>query len=349
MKITLSRFAATAIVLAVLTMAATGRANAQDNKCSHSITACGCTISLAGKYQVPIDIFGFQGLTLKSGCIDINVSNVKLTVNGAIVGPSVNSCPNPPSPLTRGARQPISKEDRESAMRKVLPRYPDDGSGPNLIGVHVLPGISNVTLNFGGEDVCGWTYGVESEGANVSISTMGTYDNNVGLLLNNATANSCLFCDAEFNFTGVQISGGSGNSYTDGSGDNNLQYGFWVYGSSGNKFTNNFANYNFIAGFYLGCAADGEYARSITCPTPTTGNTLVQNTAGDNGDLPYTPGFGIAVERKSLYNVVQNNTTQDSAFNMYNETLDIVDGNGNCVYNTYKNNNYQTKQPRCIH
>ena len=349
MKITLSRFAATAIVLAVLTMAATGRANAQDNKCSKSITACGCTITLAGKYQVPIDIFGFQGLTLKSGCIDVNVSNVKLTVNGAIVGPGVNSCPNTPSPLTRGARRPLGKEARQSAMQQTPFRYPDDGSGPNLIGIHVLPGISNVTLNFGGEDVCGWTYGVESEGASVSISTVGTYDNNVGLFFNNATSNSCLYCDSEFNVNGVQISGGSGNSYTDGSGSNNSQYGFWVYGSSGNKFTDNFANYNSIAGFYLGCAADGEYARSITCPTPTDGNTLVKNTAGDNGDLPYTPGFGIAVERKALYNVIENNMTHDSAFGLYNETLDIVDGNGNCVYNTYKNNNYTTKQPNCIH
>jgi hypothetical protein len=213
----------------------------------------------------------------------------------------------------------------------------------------VLPGISNVTLNFDGEDVCGWTYGVESEGTSVSINEMGTYDNNVGLFLNNATSNSCLYCDSEFNVTGVEFSGGSGNSYTDGSGDNNYQYGFWVYGSTGNKFTDNFANYNSIAGFYLGCAADGEYARSITCPTKTDGNTLVQNTAGDNGDLPYTPGYGIAVERESLYNVIENNTTEDSAFDLFNETLDIVDGNGNCVYNTYKHNIYETKQPSCIH
>jgi hypothetical protein len=122
-----------------------------------------------------------------------------------------------------------------------------------------------------------------------------------------------------------------------------------VYGSTGNTFTNNFADYNSIAGFYLGCADDGEYSRSITCPTPTNRNTLTKNTAGDNGDLPYTPGYGIVVEREGIYNIIENNTTDDSAFFMYNETTDIADGNDNCIYNTYKNNNLVTKQPKCIH
>ncbi len=348
MRITLGRFAAIAMVLAVLTIATTGRANAQDNKCPHTITACGCTITLAGKYEVAQEVYGFQGLTLLSGCVDINVSHVTLNVNGAIVGPSVNSCFTM-SPATRGTRSTRSKDSRYSALRTLPQRSPDD-TYANLIGIHVLPGISNVVINFTlDDDVCGWTYGVESEGTNVSISTLGTYDNNVGLFLNNAKANSCLYCDAEFNYTGVEIAGGSGNSYTDGSGDNNYQYGFWVLNTTGNKFTNNFANYNSIAGFYLGCAPDGQYARGITCPIATDGNTLLKNTAGDNGDEPYTPGYGIVVERTSIYNTVQNNTTDDFFHSMFNETLDIVDANGNCVYNTYKHNFYSTKQPNCIH
>ncbi len=125
MRITPSRFAAAAIVLAVLTMATTVRANAQDNKCAKNITACGCTISLAGKYQVSTDIYGFQGLTLKYGCIDINASQVTLTVKGSIVGPSVNSCATPPSSaLIRGAMQPRSKEDWPSAVQRFLARTP---------------------------------------------------------------------------------------------------------------------------------------------------------------------------------------------------------------------------------
>ncbi len=342
-------FAATAIVLAMLTMVAPGRANAQDNKCTNKIIACGCTISLPGNYRVTMDVYGFQGLTLKSGCVDVNASNVTLTVNGAMVGPSVNSCANTASTVARGTRQLRTKEARETALLRIPARNTNDDVGPDLIGIHVLPGMSNVTINFGGEDVCGWTYGVESEGANVSIKTMGTYDNNVGLLLNNATGNTCTYCDAEYNVTGVEIAGGSGNSFRDGSGNNNYQYGYWVYGSTGNTFTNNFADYNSIAGFYLGCADDGEYTRSITCPTPTDRNTLTKNTAGDNGDLPYTPGYGIVVEREGIYNVVENNTTEDSAFFMYNESIDIADGNDNCIYNTYKNNNYETKMPKCIH
>ncbi len=347
MRITPSRFVAAAIVLAVSTMATTVRAHAQDNKCAKNISACGCTISLPGKYQVSTDVYGFQGLTLKYGCIDINASQVTLTVKGSIIGPTVNTCATPPSALTRGDMQPRSKEAWPSAVQRFLPQAPDDNEGIP-VGIHVLQGVSNVALNFVlDEDVCGWTYGVESEGSNVAIKTMGTYDNQVGLMLNNVTGNTCLHCDSEYNMTGVEVYYGSGNSYTDGSGSNNYQYGFWIYNSTGNTFTDNFANYNSIAGFYMGCSAIGEYNTSEKCHTNS--NNILDNVAGDNGDLPYTPGFGIAEEWGGLYNVVENNTTQDPSFLEYNETIDIVDGNGNCIYDTYKNNGYSTKKPKCIH
>ncbi len=125
-------------------------------------------------------------------------------------------------------------------------------------------------------------------------------------------ATACLYCDSEYNMTGVEVYYGSGNSYTDGSGSNNYQYGFWIYNSTGNTFTDNFANYNSIAGFYLGCSAIGEYNTSEKCHTNS--NNILDNVAGDNGDLPYTPGFGIAEEWGGLYNVVENNTTQDPSF-----------------------------------
>ncbi len=346
MKITLSRFAATTMLLAVSIMSATVQGNAQDNKCANTITTCGCTITLPGKYEVATEIYGFQGLTLKNDCIDINTSKVTLTVNGAIVGPNVNSCPNTGSPLTRGAAQLRTKEAWPSALQRILSQKPDDNQG-NLVGIHVLAGVSNVTINFGGEDVCGWTYGVESEGSKVSINEVGAYDNQVGVMLNNATANTCLYCDAEYNMTGVEVYYGSGNSFTDGSGDNNYQYGYWLFNTTGNKFTDNFANYNSIAGFYLGCSPIGQFDTSERCHTNS--NTVLDNNAGDNGDMPYTPGYGIAVEWGGVYNVVKGNTTADQAFGLWNQTIDIVDGTGNCIYNTYKQNTYLTKQPNCIH
>ena len=70
--------------------------------------------------------------------------------------------------------------------------------------------------------------------------------------------------------------------------------------------------------------------------TTTTGNSVLGNEASDNGK------YGIAVERKSFYNNFDGNDASG------NTKEDIIDGNGNCIYNTYLNDTYTTKSPNCI-
>ena len=91
------------------------------------------------------------------------------------------------------------------------------------------------------------------------------------------------------------------------------------------------------AGFYLGCNSKGQVNPTILCPknTPTTHNSLLDSSAYDNDK------YGIAVEKGSIYNNFNENSTSGN-------TKDMIDGNGNCVYNTYQYDSYGTKKPNCI-
>jgi parallel beta-helix repeat protein len=303
-----TRFAVTAMVFAVLTLLATGLANAQPPKCDTTITACGCTIGVAGSYTVANELYASQGLTVKNGCIDIEGSNVHLDVGYYIIGPGSDSnCDGtqPEPHLTSG------------------------------VGIHVLPTASSVYIN--GAQVCGWNSGVESEGNNVTLYETGAYINNVGVFLNNATANNVGTTISAANVTGFEISGGSGNSITESVAEHNSQYGFWVDGSKGNTVSDNVAGENNIAGFYLGCSSKGVVNPLIPCTTTTTtGNTVDSNVAVFNNK------YGIAVERDSIYNEIEDNLAIDDT------KYDMADGNGNCVYNTYLKNTYGTKNLPCI-
>ena len=309
MNISPSRFAVTATAFAVLTIAATGLANAQPPQCSNSIIACGCTIGAPGDYQVENELYASQGLTLKDGCIDIEGQNVNLYVNFDIIGAGSNSnCGSDKPHLNFG------------------------------VGIHVLPTATNISI-YDSDYICGWNYGVESETNNVNFYAAYTYYDNVGMFLNNATNNNCLYCYFYYNVTGFQISGGSGNSFNDGYAHYNSQYGYWVDGSEGNTLSHHQGDYNGKAGFYLGCSSTGQANSTIPCNknTPTTGNSLIDNYAYDN----YR--YGIAVERKSIYNNFNGNYTSYG-----NTAKDIIDGNGNCIYNNYLDDSYSTKSPNCI-
>src|ERR1035438_7861108 len=190
MKITQSRFAVTAMMFAIFTLLATGLANAQTQpvKCSSQITACGCTITAPGSYTIENTLDYSQGLTLKNGCIDITASNIDLYAYQYIQGPGADSTCSSDTP----------KKNRD-------------------VGIHVLPSASNVSIYVDDYYACGWNYGVESEGSNINWYEVGSYYNNVGMYLNNATDNNCIYCYFAYNVgSGVQIVGGSGNHVYDG-------------------------------------------------------------------------------------------------------------------------------------
>ncbi|MFY9640037.1 MAG: hypothetical protein WAK07_03890, partial [Rhodomicrobium sp.] len=228
MKINLSRFAVTTAMFAMFTLLATGLAHARGGippQCSSVITSCGCTIGAPGNYQLGNDLYASQGLTLKNGCIDIEGLHINLTVNYNIFG--------------SGNTEDCS--DGGSPIRKLRPASPSNFG----VGIHILPTAANVAINAvaneneGENFICGWNYGVESETNNVNFYDIGTFDNNVGTFLNNATDNTCLDCDFFSNVTGIKISGGSGNTVNNSGALYNSQYGFWVDGSEHTMLTDN--------------------------------------------------------------------------------------------------------------
>jgi hypothetical protein len=316
MKITMSRFAATAMMFAIFTLPDVGLAHAEGipPQCANTITACGCTIGASGNYQLGNDVFASQGLTLKSGCIDIEGSHINLTVNHNIFGTNTE----------------CGDGGGQSPQRRKL--QPDTG-----IGIHVLPGAANVAVYAVGQIICGWNYGVESESNNVDLFELKTISNNVGMFLNNATDNSCQFCDSERNSIGLRISGGSANTINGGVYISNEEYGLWVDGSQHNMLTSDGAAINGSAGIYLGCSSTANVKPQIPCTTETTTkNSIVGNVLQENGK------YGIAVERESFYNNIEDNDSRG------NTTKDMIDGNANCVYNNYQLDTLTTKSPKCI-
>jgi hypothetical protein len=171
MKIRVCRFAGLAMLL--LLVAAVAKAQ----NCSNSITACGCTISAAGTYNVNADLTASQGLTSRKGCIDVNVSNVKLLTNGHNI---------------TGA-----------------------GTGTG-IGINLLV-KQTIFLSAAGPQqtyttISGWQYGLESQATNVIAEGFLFFRNTTGVLLKAAKNNNIGCFEADNNSVyGVWISGGSGN------------------------------------------------------------------------------------------------------------------------------------------
>ncbi len=313
----LLRLAVPAIAFACLILA-TGMANAQTQpvKCSAQITACGCTITATGSYTVENALDYSQGLTLKNGCIDITASNVDLYADNTITGPG--------SDPTCVANNPKKRAG---------------------IGIHVMSGAQNVSIYQDDNAVCGWNYGLESEGSNINWYYPGSYYSNLGMLLKNATGNDVLYGYFDYDITGLEIIGGSGNSINDGEAYYNTQYGYWLNGTKGNTFTGDGGYGNKLAGFYLGCDATGNVKPLISCTTTTTTGNSVQSN-GAYGDYGYPQKYGIAVERGSIDNTFLENGT--GYYSPYLNKVDIIDGNANCVYNTYLDDIYLTKSPKCI-
>lgn len=315
-----SRVSAVVIGLVWMALLSTGTTLAQTQpvKCTSQITACGCTITATGSYSVENALDYSQGLTLEKGCIDITASKVDLYAYNSITGPGADP--------TCATSTPKKKAG---------------------VGIHVMPGAENVSIFMDGYYACGWNYGLESEGSTINWYYPGAYYSNVGMLLNNATGNDVLYGYFYYNITGLEITGGSGNSINGGETEENTQYGYWLNGTKGNTVSENGAYYNTIAGFYLGCNSKGNVNPLIPCTTTTTtGNSLQANGAYGEVSTSYAQKYGLAVERESIDNTfIENYLYDDSA---YRNKVDIIDGNGNCVYNTYLDDTYGTKSPKCI-
>ena len=320
MKTTLSYFAAAAMTVAIFAVLASSFAHAEGipPQCSNVIKKCGCTIGAPGNYQLANDLYASQGLTLLSGCIDIEGKHINLSVNYNIFGFGGSNC----------------EPEQPALSRKLTPSSPAYNTG---IGIHVLPTAANVAIEGVESTICGWNYGVESEAPNVNLIDVDAVNNNVGILLNNATDNGCLYCSTNFGGTGLQIVGGSDNSVSGSESFSNNVYGFWIDGSKHNMISDSIAIYDSLAGFYLGCSATANVKPLIPCTiVTTTGNSILNNESIQNGK------YGIATERLSFYNNYDNNGTSG------NFTKDIIDGNANCVYNNYQDDGYGTKSPKCI-
>jgi hypothetical protein len=297
-----------------------GMASAQKGKCSNAITACGCTIAAEGNYVVESPLSASQGLTAKKGCIDISASNITLDVYYPITGPDYyGDCGYTPPPSSG-----------KTAKVKA--------GAYTGVGIHVLPGSNNAAINFNGEDygTCGWNYGAESEGTNARWNLIPGYDNNVGMLFLNATGSSCTSCFFEDNFTGLEIAGGSQNTVAGSYSIGNEQYGYWLNGTQENTISYNNLYTNGIAGLYLGCSAKGNVNAPIPCTVPTSENEVVQTILVENNK------YGIATEKGGIGNRYLDNQSG------YAGKYDIIDGNGNCVYNQYLDNTYIKKLPKCI-
>ncbi|MGA3196543.1 MAG: hypothetical protein ABSD39_16215 [Terriglobales bacterium] len=314
MKIAVSRFIVPAMMIAMLIVGSAGVAGAQSPKCSNSITSCGCTIGAPGDYTVDATLSAAQGLTSKGGCIDIEGENVNLDVYEKIVGPGSDAGCDSDQPKRNAG-----------------------------VGIHVLSTAKNTSINFFNVSTylpaaCGWNIGLESEGSDAGWNqAVGNY-NNIGMLFKNATHSNCVACDFQNNVTGVEIAGGSGNTVAGGASVSNSQYGIWLNGTTGNTVSEAFPDRNNLAGIYLGCSTKGDVTPAIPCTiTATTGNVLANNYS-ENGNKKY----GIAVEKGSIGNEFLENES------FLNRKYDFIDGNGNCVYNLYSNDYYNTKSPRCI-
>ncbi len=307
--------------------AAAKPALAQPPKCANQITACGCTIGAPGNYTVENDLSYSQGLTLKNACIDIEGQDITLTVNYNIFGPAAASVDCNYIILGPAAR---------ATLAPVSPKY----SG---IGIHVLPSASNVSvlLDYGyinyENSVCGWKYGVESEGSNITWNGLLAEYNTIGALFNNSTGSSCVDCYLAANATGLEIAGGSGNTMAGVLAYGNSQYGFWLNGTQNDSFSVTQTYDNKLAGYYLGCSSTANTNPPIPCTTNlTTGINLQTSEAYQNGK------YGVAVEKGSIHNQIFHNAATE------NVKFDFIDGNANCIYNQYSDNTYATKSPKCI-
>jgi hypothetical protein len=146
------------LVVAVLTGGLAAAAPAAAPRCA-TIKSCGTTITKSGNYCVIDNLYDESDGT--SDCISISAAKVALF---------------------------IDNEGNSACVRTVI-----QGNGSSKVGIHILPGASNVSIVGEGSIIAGWGIGIEDEGdAAFGQGFYVTNNSSDGLLVSGATGGSFL-------------------------------------------------------------------------------------------------------------------------------------------------------------
>ena len=169
--------------------------------CSSAISACGCTITKPGFYQVTANLISSQGLTAKNGCIDVQAANVVL-----ITGSYANGAPDATFDITGAG-----------------------GGTPTGIGLHILHGSNDDVIELPSA-LSGWDVGILVEGnANVVEGFEAEANGSAGVELNNAQKNNIndFSADSHNNY-GVWLKASSNNQINSSSSDSNVNIAVYI-------------------------------------------------------------------------------------------------------------------------
>ena len=174
--------------------------------CVDPITACGCTITKPGFYNVTNNLNAGSGLTPKGGCIDIQASKVVLNTGHLVAGPAIAGY----SITGPGGGMPIG------------------------IGVHILKGSNSDFLELV-SDLTGWDVGLLVEGNNNIVENFtagpigGPGNGTAGVEINGGNSNNLNNFVAQNNSNyGVWIRGASNNQFNCANTDGNFNIGTFV-------------------------------------------------------------------------------------------------------------------------
>ena len=207
-------------------------ARAQNARCVSPIMTCGCTIITRGFYKIGANLNFTQGLTGRSGCIDISASNVVLSAG--IEG------------------------DGGFNITGI------GGRSPAGIGVHVLSSSSNDLLELP-SNIEGWNYGIEIDGNADIVQDFTAALNGMGIVLMRSSNNVVTSFTASANDDfGVWISGGANNQVRGGTLDANTTGLFMgcsplgIVGRACNpsSLSNKISNLSVSANSYMGVILD---------------------------------------------------------------------------------------------
>src|SRR5215475_11715510 len=163
---------------------------AHSQGCDNSITACGCTITRTGTYNVNGALFSSQGLTRKGDCIDVSAANVVLLLN----------------------KNDITGGSKTGSAIRVLPTAP----GTFVAG-------SNASLT-------GWDTAVNVQGNRALVKDVVASDNGTAGFQLDQSSNSVIDSvqSGANGVAGIVVRGGGANQLSDFDAFGNTVYGVWV-------------------------------------------------------------------------------------------------------------------------
>jgi len=246
--------------------------------CATSITACGCTITKAGLYEIFTDLTSASGVNKSHDCIDVNAANVVIAINtDTITGPG--------------------------------------GGAPVGVGIHLMKKATNAAVfafGAGTADITGWADGIEDDTTNAMVDNVDINHNTIGMFFNNATNGQFNDSDASNNTNvGVLMLKGKGNTVNDCSMAANDSYGVWFKGAVTSQVRDSNVTSNGRSGIYIGCSSAGPIGAACSPAFPNSIGNRVHNTGATSN-----PGSGIAIDLGDTLTLVStisggSNTTFD--------------------------------------